>query len=235
MTVAFTSLDDAADSDGNSTATTSSVTLLANRLHLMAVSNTQFNGSPAETPTCTGWTQVATFVYFDAGGSDIPSCRITILRRMPGSNETGTHTIDFNSVSQTEVHWSIEQSDANVDTTGTNGSGAIVQSATGSGNGTAASATLAAFGSTDNGTFGCVASNGSGMSSWTVGSGFTALANSAGGFSIDLSFLTEYRSDNDTSVDATLATALDWGVMALEIKAAGGGGGANNVLAWIRA
>jgi hypothetical protein len=234
VTVAFTNLTSGDDTDGNSTATTSSITLTANRLHLLTVSQNQFNGSPAEIPTCTGWTQVATFVYYNAGGTDIPSNRITILRRMPSSNETGTHTIDFNSVNQSEVQYSIDQSDANVDTTGTNGSGAIVQSATGSGNGTALSATLAAFGSTDNGTFGVGATYASGMSTWTVGTGFTSLTAIAGNFTTDLSLLVEYRSDNDTSVDATANATGDWGMMALEIKAAGGGGGAQNVLAWIR-
>lgn len=235
MSVAFTNLTSGDDTDGNSTATTSSVTLTANRLHLLTVSSQQFNGSPAETPTCTGWTQVVTFVYYNAGGTNIPSSRLTILRRMPSSNETGTHTIDFNTVNQTEVVYSIDQSDANVETGGTNGSAAIVQSATGSGNSTALSATLAAFGNANNGTFGAGTIYTSGMTTWTVGTGFTALANLAGGFTTDLSLLTEYRTDNDTSVDATASGAGDWGMIALEIAAAGGGGGAQNVLAWIRA
>jgi hypothetical protein len=93
---------------------------------------------------------------------------------------------------------------------------------------------LAAFGSTDNGTFGVGATYASGMSAWTVGTGFTSLTSIAGGFTTDLSLLVEYRSDNDTSVDATANATGDWGMMALEIKAAGGGGGAQNVLAWIR-
>lgn len=234
MTVAFTNLTSGDDTDGNSTATSASITLTANRLHLLTVSSNQFNGSVAETPTCTGWTQVATFVYY-AGGSNLPSNRLTILRRMPGSDETGTHTIDFNSVNQNEVMYSIDQSDANVETGGTNGSAAIVQSVTNSGNGTALSATLAAFGDADNGTFGAGTIYTSGMTPWTVGTGFTALTNIAGGFTTDLSLLTEYRTDNDTSVDATASGAGDWGMIALEIAAAGGGGGANNVLAWIRA
>lgn len=224
MTVAFTNLTSGTDTDGNSTAVTASVTLTANRLHLLTVSSNQFNGSPAEIPTCTGWTQVATFIYYNAGGTDIPSNRLTILRRMPGSNETGTHTIDFNSVSQNEVMYSIDQSDANVETGGTNGSAAIVQSVTNSGNGTALAATLAAFGSTDNGTFGAGTIYASGMTSWTVGTNFTALANIAGGFSTDLSMLTEYRDVNDTSVDATAAATGDWGMIAVEVAAASGGG-----------
>lgn len=232
MSVAFTNLASGDDTAGGSTTVTTSVTLAASRLHLLTVSQIQFNGSAAATPTCTGWTQVATSVYYNAGGTNVPSNRITILRRMPASNETGTHTIDFGGTAQTEVMWSIDQSDANVDTTGTNGSGAIVQTATGSGNGTALLATLAAFGSTDNGTFGGCTIYANGMSPWTVGTGFTALANIAGGFTSDISLLTEYRVDNDTTVDATASTTGDWGVIAIEIKAAAASGGG---LAWIRA
>ena len=224
MTVAFTNLGGALDNTGGSTTVTSSVTLTANRLHLLTVSSQQFNGSPAATPTCTGWTQVATFVYYNAGGTDIPSNRLTVLRQMPGSNATGTHTIDFGGTSQTEVVWAIDQSDANVETGGTNGSSAIVQSVTNSGNGTALSATLAAFGSTDNGTFGAAVTYASGMTPWTVGTSFTALSNQAGGFTTDLSLLTEYRDVNDTSVDATASGTGDWGMVAIEIAAAASGG-----------
>jgi hypothetical protein len=229
MSVSFTNLTSGTDSDGNSTAVTSSVTLLANRLHLLTVQSVQFDPG-STTPTCTGWTQVIAFEYLNSGSRN----KITVFRQLPGSDSTGTHTIDFAGTNQGEVIWSIDQSDANVDTGGTNGSAAIVQTATGSGTGTALSATLAAFGDAANGTFGAGAVYAGGMSSWTVGTGFTALASLANGFSIDSHMLTEYRDDNDTSVDATAGSSGDWGMVAIEIKAAGGGGGAQNVLAWIR-
>lgn len=171
------------------------------------------------------WTQVDTFVYYDGGGTNVPSARLTVLRRMPGSNVTGTHVIDFGTGTPAEVLWSIDQSDANVDTGGTNGSAAIVQTAQGTGATAALLATLAAFGSADNGTFGAGVIYASGMSAWTVGTGFTALDNYAGNFATDTSLLTEYRVDNDTTVDATASTTGNWGMLGIEIKAAAGGGG----------
>lgn len=235
MSVAFTNLTSGVNNAGVSSVATASVTLTASRLHLLFVVSLQFNGSAGQVPTCTGWTQIASFAAFTAGGTHIPDLTLTVLRRMPGSDETGAHTIDFSSVTQTEIAWSIDQSDANADTTGTNGSGAIVQSATAGGASVATiSATLAAFGSADNGTWGGAGSFGGGMTAWTVGSGFTALANYAGVFSTDLSNLSEYRTDNDTTVDASTAVSVNGiGMIALEIKAAAVG--IQNALAWVRA
>ena len=150
--------------------------------------------------------------------------RISVLRRMPSSNETGTHTINFGSANQVEVRWSIDQSDANVDTGGTNGSAAIVQSAENNAlAATTVTVTLASFGSTDNGTFGAYGAYGGGVSDWTPGTGFTALAEAAGGFANDTSFFTQYRTDNDTSVDTTLDATVYLGGIAIEVKAAAGG------------
>lgn len=223
MSVAFTNLTFGSDTDGNASATTASVTLLANRLHLLTVTSFESDGSTSEIPTCTGWELVETNEYFTSAG--VLYFRVTVLRRMPGSDTTAAQTIDFNSVSQVEVNWSIDQSDANVDTTGTNGSGAIVQTAENSATSTTTiTATLGAFGSTDNGTFGAAAYYGGGMTAWTEGAGFTALAEIASGFSADTGVLTQYRIDNDTSVDVTVNTTVDGiGIIALEIKAASGG------------
>lgn len=222
MSVSFTNLTSGSDTDGNSTCTTASVTLTSNRLHLLSVTQFESTGSASNAPTCTGWTQVATHEFYTAAG--VLFARQTVLRRL-GAGETGTHTIDFASQNQTEVRWAIDQSDANVDTTGTNGSGAIVQTANGTASAAASvSATLAAFGSTDNGTFGSVGAYGGGMSTWTQGTGFTKLADAPGGFSTDISLLTEYRTDNDTSVDASMSSSVDAaGLIAIEIKAAATG------------
>lgn len=223
MAVAFTNLTSGSDTDGNTTAVTASVTLTANRLCLMSINQFQAGGGSSAAPTCTGWDQVASFEYFTSGG--VLFARQTVLRRMPSSNETGAHTINF-ATGPVEARWSIDQSDTNVATGGTNGSAAIVQSGTASGAAVSTiSVTLSAFSDTDNGTFGSVGSYGGGMSAWTVGSGFTALANDAGGFSTDISLLTEYRTDNDTTVDASTSTSVDGiGVIGIEIAAAAAGG-----------
>jgi hypothetical protein len=215
MPVAFSNLTSGSGTAASSTAT-SSITLTANRLALISVS-TSCNATPANAPTCSGWTQVSTLLFKDSGGD---RCRVTVLRRLAGSDSTGTLTIDFASQNQDQIRYSIDQSDAAVDTTGTNGSGAIVQSVTASGLSTSPAATLAAFSSADNGTFGAMgAAYGPGNA--TVGSGFTQLAEVVFGNFDATSVYTEYRIDNDTTVDASIANSTEWGVVALEIKAAG--------------
>jgi hypothetical protein len=148
--------------------------------------------------------------------------RITVLRRMPGSNETGAHTIDFGGVSQAETRWSIDQSDANVSTSGSNGSGAVVQSATGTAaTATTVSATLGAFASANNGTFGAFGGFGGTATAWTPGTGFTELSDGAGGGANDVRIHTSYRSDNDTTVDATINVTTDYlGAIGIEVAAA---------------
>jgi hypothetical protein len=106
-----------------------------------------------------------------------------------------------------------------IDTSGTDGSGAVVQSVTNSGTPLSSlTVTLAAFGSVDNATYGTFSTNGN-VTGWTPGSGFTLIheqANATDG----PSFATEFRADNDTSVDATQPGSGDMGGIAVEIKAA---------------
>lgn len=133
---------------------TGSVTLTANRLYLISVSNRKTGSSP-DTPTITGWTQVATQLNV------APNERCTVLRQLPGSDSTGTHTIDFGGATQLNCQWAIIEITGH-DTSGTNGSGAIVQSKSGQADVTSSfSLTFdAAFGdSTNNATFGAIACN----------------------------------------------------------------------------
>lgn len=220
MTVAFTNLTSGSDTDGNSSATTASVTITSNRLALLSVVQFEANGADSVSPTCSGWTEVHSVQFYSAS---VLRARLTVLRQL-GSGGTGTHTINF-SASQAEVRWSIDQSDANVDTGGTNGSAAVIQATSNSATSTTSvSTTLAAFGSTNNGTFGSMGTYGGGVSTMTVGTGFTALANNPGGFSTDTSQLTEYRTDNDTTVDGSVDTSVDaLGIIGIEVKAAAGG------------
>lgn len=215
------------DVDGNTTATTASITLTANRLALLGVINWEtFLSTTPATPTCSGWAQVATNLFDDNGAG---RARLTVFRRMGGSNSTGTHTIDCGATNQAVLRWSIDETDADVDTGGTNGSGAVVQSATGASSASASvSATLAAFGSASNATYGCfgfVGDAGTTALDLTVGTGFTQLAEQvAGGNTFDAGLLTQYRTDNDTSVDATVnTTSIANGAIAIEIAAAPAG------------
>lgn len=206
------------ETDANSYAT-ASVTPTANNLILLTVVNR--SGDSVNTkPTATGngltWVEIAS-VNFDIVGTSRRT--VTVFRAMGASPSAGAITIDFAGVTQTDCLWSVDQF-SGTDTSGTNGSGAIVQSATVIESDGSTLVTLAAFGSADNATFGAFGDSSALV--MTVGSGFTQLGrknstNSAG-------IITEWRADNDTSVDAT-GSAVDAGGIGIEIKAAAAGAG----------
>lgn len=202
--------------DGASSVATTPVTLTANRLCLLTIISAFNNGN---TPTCPGWTLVTTAQYGTIA-------RMTVLRRMVTSDLTGTHTYDFAGQGQYFTKWAISQSSASVDTSGTNGSGAIVQSATNGAvqpapttNGLSVSATLSAFASPYNSTF-AVFGGSYASATPTAGSGFTQLT-TAGVGSFAYALITEFKASNDTVADATWSGVADvWVGAALEIKAA---------------
>lgn len=118
----------------------------------------------------------------------------------------------------------------NVDTTGTAGSGAVVQSAVSTED--ASTVTLGAFSDAGNGTLGMAVGNvSSGTITYTPGPGFTTLGVGAQRTDDDLGVIlgwyAEYRTDNDTVVDAT-PTGADGStnyMFGFEIKPAAAGGG----------
>lgn len=213
----FTNLANGLGTADTSQTTTTSVTLTANRLALLTIISAFNNGN---TPTCAGWDLVATVQHSSLA-------RMTILRRMVGSDLTQTHTYSFGGQNQYFNRWSIDQSSADVNTGGTNGSNAIVQ-AVGNGavevppvtNGQYVSVTLAAFSNVNNSTF---AAFGGSVASATpsVGSGFTELARIGVGTG-DYAMIVEYKAANDTVADATWTNPYDiWVGVAAEIRAQG--------------
>jgi hypothetical protein len=116
------------------THTTASTTPAANTLQLLTVANGILSGT-ASTPTVSGngltWVQVATLLIGTTR-------RLTLFRAMGASPSAGALTISYAGQSQLSAVWSLSQL-ANVDTSGTNGSGAVVASNTGTGTGTASS------------------------------------------------------------------------------------------------
>lgn len=220
MAITITSLTKGTDTDGNSTSTTASTTLTANCVvYLRVNSRTGISTDPNQpTATSTGatWVAVNSVVYDTTSSS---RKRLTVLRTMVGSNQTGTISIDFGGQNQTDVEWSVETTDATVDTSGTNGSGATVQSVTATdADGGTITATLAAFGSTNNATYGAFG-NDSGTGTMTAGSGFAALGINAGAV---LNGGMEWKNSNDTTVDATFdsVAGATSGAIAIEVKAA---------------
>lgn len=220
MALAVSGLASGVDSDGGTSATSASISPTGDALVICDVLN--FNGdasAPPATPTVAGnsltWTQVATLVYADLGGGEIVRC--TRFRAMGASPSSGTVVISC-GVAQAVIAYSIYEI-TGVDTSGTHGSGAVVQTVTNSTAGaTSLTVTLSAFGSANNmaiGGFGY----GLDTSDFTLGTGFTLIHEAGGG-----SFITEYRL-NDTTVDITNSTSQALGGIASEIKEAGGGGG----------
>lgn len=219
MALAVTALASGADEDTSSSATSAPISPSGNALVVCDVLNLNNDfSSPPNTPTVSGngltWVQVATVTYADYGSGDL--LRLTRFRAMGASPSSGAVTITC-SAAQGLIAYSIYEI-TGVDTSGTNGSGAVVQTATDeTALATALTVSLAAFGSPNNmaiGAFGYGADTGS----LTAGSGFTTIHDvaAAGG---DVVF-TEYRL-NDTTVDITHTDIQALGGIASEIKAAG--------------
>lgn len=187
--------------DANSYAT-ASVTPTANRLVILCVRNRKAGGG--DTPTATGnsltWVQMGTVL--SGGGTQ----RITFFRAMSATPTAGAITIDFGGVTQTACSWSVSEFDG-VLTTGTDGADAVSQPtvcAAGQ-SGLTVVVTLAAFGHVNNGAFGFFFHPFDEVS--VEGSGFTAIHNQSSSENNNNIF-TEWRADNDTTVDATWATSM---------------------------
>lgn len=216
-----TTLTNGQDIDGTSAAATASVSPTGNRLELLTVtSRTGISTEPNE-PTITGngltWVKVDGVYWDTTSGS---RKKTTVFRAMGASPSAGTIAIDFGGQAQTDVIWSLVEFDG-VDTSGTNGSGAIVQTATnsdGSATVSTITATLAAFSSVNNATFGAFGYS-SASNNMTVGSGFTESSDDWTTGNQTENF-TEYKLSNDTTVDASGGANGEIGAIAIEIKAA---------------
>ena len=204
------------DNSNSTSYATASITPTGNQLGLLAVLNT--TGSGAGTPTVSGngltYVEIANVTFNDIAGG---ASRLTIFRTMDASPSTGVATIDFGAATQSGCCWSFREFDG-VDTGGTNGSAAVVQSVTNRVDGnTSLTVTLAAFGSASNATYGAFG-NDIASDTFTQGTGFTTLDTEGHNFPPETLF-TEWRNDNDTTVDAS-ASSGDMGGIGIEIKAA---------------
>jgi hypothetical protein len=212
-------LNGLSDSGATSYAT-ASWTPSANTLYFASVvTRTGITADPTQ-PTASGngltWVVVASIVFDNTSSS---RRRVTLFRAMGASPTTGALTFDEAGQSQTNAEWSIEEI-TGTDLTGTNGSGAIVQFVTNfdaSGTALSLAATLAAFSSVNNATFGTFGAGSAGGAT-TAGSGFTKLADVVGSTSTKV--CTEWKAANSTTVDFTNDTTAELCVIAVEIKAA---------------
>lgn len=155
---------------------------------------------------------------FSSAGAPVNT--VELWRAMGASPSSGALTIATGAASQVNMAWAVIEC-TGVDTSGTNGSGAIVQSVINlTEPGTSLTVTLGAFGDAGNATLGAfgLADN----LAVTPGTGFTEIAEqlvSDGGGTFDSGLQVQWRNDNDTSVDASWSS-IDAGGVAVEIKAA---------------
>jgi len=224
MAITHTALTSGADATNQTSVATASISPPGNELIEVAFEVGFFNqqADPAPVPTVTGngitYTKVNQYSNWPIGG-DFYNC-IYLYRGMAASPSTGAITIDFGSTTMDSIAWSVS-SKAGVDTGGTNGSAAVVQSAVNRNDGgSTLTITLAAFGSANNATagyFGAGDVTGS-PRTFTEGTGFTEIHDTGAQYA---AIGTQWRNDNDTTVNTT-ASAASSGLagIAIEIKAA---------------
>lgn len=199
---------------------TGSVNPAANKLILCCVSaSDQGFAGPITTTSVTGagltWVKVAE-VQFD---TDVGPRRVnTIFRALGPAPSAGALTITMDGAANVG-QWIIVELD-NIDIGGANGADAIVQAVTNSNDASASLiATLAAFGSVNNATFGAF-TNGASNGSWTPGAGFTEIADHS---NVAQGQCAIFKSGNDITVDSTYTLSGGIAGIALEIKSVGVG------------
>ncbi|HEY6109128.1 MAG TPA: invasin domain 3-containing protein, partial [Gemmatimonadales bacterium] len=234
-TIAQTLLASGHDPNNLKVYTTASIAPAPNALVTVAVLTHQ-SSSAAPAPTLTGggmaaWDLVATTTFNGA----TPLDRVTIFRAMSATPGSGPISIT-SSVTVSNCQWIVSQWDG-VETGGTNGAGAIVQ--TGATSGAAVNGltvTLAAFADAADvgyGVFGIA----SATVAATAGTGFTRIDEQPSGEGTTGDLFAEWAV-NDITVDATWSSKSA-GALGVEIKAAGssggGGGGVSAALSTVSA
>lgn len=192
--------------------TTASISPSANALIICAVHNHKPGGGNPATVTVSGcnltWVQIATFL-----GTTDNSHRITLFRAMGQNPTTGALTISSGE-NDGEWFWDVTQF-TGTNTDGTNGSGAVKQSATKEEDtpATSTSISMGAFENSRNATYGFVKVN---NASITKGANFTQLSSPTDN---GQGSMAEWANTNQATVNWTFAGGPSWG-MAIEIKAA---------------
>ena len=190
-----------------------------NKLYLITVEN-----SHATAPALPTLTHSGGLTCVEIANSVASNRRVTLFRALKTTGvSAGTFTADAAGATQTS--WSVVVDEATeVDTTGTDGAGAIVQSDTSAGSGTTATGNLAAFAdAVNNAAFMATMNNLN--SPITEEAGYTELAD-LGHANPTRRVETEYKLGEDTSVTSTFSSAA-WHCIAVEVKAAAGAAAAS--------
>lgn len=204
MSISVTSLTSGGDNTSQTSYVTASITPSANKLILLWLASYSSIAPSSMTGNGLTWVQVAT---------RLAAYGVCLYRAMGASPSSGAVTINFAS-SPIRLVWGIAEFDG-VDTSGTNGSGAIVQSATDESHNTGTlTVTLGAFGSANNATFGTFGHG----STLNPESGYTEISEASVGSPIVYTN-GQWRVDNDTSVVCNGNGSFWMGGVVVEIKA----------------
>lgn len=218
-TITPSNLTSGFDDANQSSWTTASITPTSNALILPCIVVMR-TGSAPNTPTVTG--NSITYDLIASAAHDTAGQQATtfLFRGLNASPTAGVITIDV-SVAHDGALWTVTEF-AGVDTSGSNGSGAIVQNATNTGSIASSSTltvTLASFAdAANNVAAGCFGMDEANNGNIGVGTGFT-LGGEAASTGEDDSVLDEYKTGEDTSVDAVndASTTQNMGGVAVEI------------------
>ena len=203
MAVLFSNLTLGSSNVDGGTFTTASVTPTSNALQLLTVHTiTRITSNPV-IPTVTGngltWGTVNSGIN-DPGGSS--RRRTTLFKALGASPSAGSITLSFGTQTQTSISWCLDEATSvnTITPTVQNVQNTVIGA-------TSLIGTLAAFASADNATYGAFGISYGGATN-TEGSGFTKLG-SVVDLDGDVFIVTEYRADNDTTVNMTFGTAIE--------------------------
>lgn len=215
MTVRANALTSDSSATNGTSFVTAPVAPTTNQLVLLAVACTINVAGALDTPSITG--NGLTWQLVKRQDLKVNSSSLFLYRAMGAAPTSDTITISL-AATLTTCAWSVVAFDG-VDTTGTNGSGAIVQAVGATtADATTVSATLAAASDVGNATYGAFFPRAPvGYIPITTGSGLTNL-NYAGEEWANIA--TGWRADTSTTVSATVASAADYfSAIGVELKA----------------
>ncbi|NIN68907.1 MAG: hypothetical protein GTO63_30310 [Anaerolineae bacterium] len=206
MAVSLSVLDSGSDSRDRTAYDTASFTPESGKSYLLAFSSK--GNRTVSSIVHDGLTSITQIQRADSSAGHPQNQRLWLYRLSFSSATNDTITVTFDGTALS-FEWSL------IEVSGAVSGNFIVQSdKDGATSGTALLVTLGAFASADNATFGAFAAR-LGYP-FSPGTGFTELTNVNGQ---STNQTTEWRSDNDTTVDATANASDHWSGIAVEIEA----------------
>jgi len=203
---------------------TASVTPASNKLQLLAIASRRGDSTDPTSPTVSGcgltWVEIASIV-FDTSGSSRRA--LFLFRALGASPSTGAITISH--ASTTNFTWILDQVTDN-DASGTNGSGAIVQSATAKDESVTTSSFSVSYAGGDsndsgNAVYGVMA-EADGAHTITAGANLTELDEQNNGLN-NMVMQTEYSLSTLTGASWSSSGSVQAGGIVVEIKVASSG------------